>query len=177
MKPDTYEELSGVLKNLCDERTVLQSKVDENNIHIQETQSLNQKIMESEEDDFHIFSPRKYKNIYKDELEQSNIKKTDYETQNNQLLKKIEKLDSLIKLMQDILEEGKAAEKQNEEKQNEEKQTIDNLYENLEHILHKIEISISFIKPDPERAKMELEMVRETLQKILQQNIEESQIL
>lgn len=168
MKPDTYEELSGVLKNLCDERTVLQSKVDENNLHIQETQSLNQKIMESEEDDFHIFSPRKYKNIYKDELEQSNIKKADYETQNNQLLKKIEKLDSLIHIMQDILEENEAEEKQNEEKQN-----TGDLYENLEHILHKIEISINFIKPDPGRARMELEMVSETLQKILQQNIEE----
>ena len=63
MKSVTYEELNKILTNLCEKRIGLQSQVDENNLRIQETQSLNQKIMESEEEDFRIFSPRKNKNF------------------------------------------------------------------------------------------------------------------
>lgn len=174
MKSVTYEELNKMLTNLCEERTGLQSQVDENNLRIQETQSLSQKIMESEEEDFHIFSPRKHKNLYKDELERSNIKKEDYETQNHQLFEKIEKLDSIIKVMQDVVDESKVNE--------EEEQAIavsgleelqGSLFENLEHVLHRVELSIKFMNQDPDRAKMELAVVSENLRKILQQNIEE----
>ena len=174
MKSVTYEELNKMLTNLCEERTGLQFQVDENNLRIQETQSLNQKIMESEEEDFRIFSPRKYKNLYKDELEQSNIKKEDYEAQNNQLFEKIEKLDSIIKVMQDVVDESKVDEE-------EEQATAvsglaelqGSLFENLEHVLHRVELSIKFMNQDPDRSKMELAVVSENLRKILQHNIEE----
>lgn len=177
MKSNTYEELNKILRDLCEERTILQSRVDENNLHIQETQSLNQKMSEKEEEDYLIFSPRKNKNFYKDELEQSNIKKSDYETQNHQLLKKIEKLNSLIKVLQDVAEESKV------DTEEEQKQTalsdpklVDlqgSFYENLEHILHRVELSSKFINQDPNRAQMELAVISENLQRILQQNIEE----
>lgn len=158
MKSDTYEELNNALRNLCEERTFLQSQIEENNLHIQQTQSLNHKIIDSEDEDFRIFSPRKHKNHYKNELEQSDIEKIDYKTQNSQLNRNMEKLNSLIKIMQDVLEDN----------------ADNNLYENLEHVLHRVELSIKFISQDPDRAKMELSIVSENLRHILYQNIEES---
>lgn len=173
MKSVTYEELNKILTNLCEKRIGLQSQVDENNLRIQETQSLNQKIMESEEEDFRIFSPRKNKNFYKDELEQSNIKKEDYEAQNNQLFEKIEKLDSIIKVMQDVVDESKVDEEEEQATAVSGLELQGSLFENLEHVLHRVELSIKFMNQDPDRSKMELAVVSENLRKILQQNIEE----
>ena len=173
MKSVTYEELNKILTNLCEEKIGLQSQVDENNLRIQETQSLNQKIMENEEEDFRIFSPRKNKNFYKDELEQSNIKKEDYKAQNNQLFEKIEKLGSIIKVMQDVVEESKVDEEEQATAVSGLEELQGDLYENLEHVLHRVELSIKFMNQDPDRAKMELAVVSENLRKILQQNIEE----
>ncbi|MDE7269254.1 MAG: hypothetical protein K2N81_02140, partial [Acetatifactor sp.] len=107
-----------------------------------------------------------------DELEQSNIKKEDYETQNHQLFEKIEKLDSIIKVMQDVVDESKVYEEQATTDSGLEELQGD-LYENLEHVLHRVELSIKFMNQDPDRTKMELAVVSENLRKILQQNIEE----
>ena len=93
MKANLYEEMNHVLSDLCEERTDLQSQIDTNNLHIQETQTFNKKIQENEEDDFRIFSPRKNMDLHRSELEQSNMEKEDYEKQNSQLEKRVEKLD------------------------------------------------------------------------------------
>ncbi len=165
MKANLYEEMNHVLSDLCEERTDLQSQIDTNNLHIQETQTFNKKIQENEEDDFRIFSPRKNMDLHRSELEQSNMEKEDYEKQNSQLEKRVEKLDTIINIMQEVL-------KDTEKKVNE--PTVDlNLYNNLESVLHKIQLSIKFISQDPDRAKLELSMIVEALQKILQQNTEE----
>lgn len=166
MKSDTCEELKSILNNLCEERNAIQSQIDENNLHIKEMNSIDKKMQEREDDDFRIFSPRKNKDtLYREELEQSNAGRTDYETQNDELVREINRIDSIIQIMQKVLEETEPEKEQTEFSNT-------NVYESIEHLSYKIELSMKFIRQDPDRAKQELLLVNEKLQEILQHNTE-----
>lgn len=179
MNSTTYDELNRVLHELYKIKENLQSQIDENSIRIQEVQNYAKGILSKEEEDFKVFSPRKVENIYKDELEESRIKQADYENQENQLLGKREKLNSLINVMQKIAEEDHPPVSNNQEssdshpqktkknKQGDDRELLDSIYLQLSQVMNKIELSAKFSTQDPARTKMELKLVNENLKKII----------
>jgi hypothetical protein len=179
MNSTTYDELNRVLHELYKIKENLQSQIDENSIRIQEVQNYAKGILSKEDEDFKMFSPRKAENIYKDELEESRIKQADYENQENQLLGKREKLNSLINVMQKIAEEDHPPVSNNQEssnshpqkvkknKQGDDRELLDSIYLQLSQVMNKIELSAKFSTQDPARTKMELKLVNENLKKII----------
>ena len=102
MNPTTYEELIGLLSKLNAEKNDIQKEIDDNTLQIIEARSYAKEILDREEEDFKVFSPRKIEDIYKEELEKSNVKQTDYENRNQLLVEKIEKLDSIIFILEKV---------------------------------------------------------------------------
>ncbi len=107
MKADTYEELRKTLRELFRERQRLQAQMDENSLSIQEAQCFTKKILDKEDEDFKVFSPRKIEDIYKTELEQYSARKVSLEKQNERLSVERNKLDSMIYLFKKIEEESR----------------------------------------------------------------------
>ncbi|MCM1552148.1 MAG: hypothetical protein NC092_05590 [Butyrivibrio sp.] len=105
MKSSTYYKLSAVLKELQSERNQLQGQIDENNLQIYETQSFALELLGKEEDDFKFFSPRKMKDIHRDELKQFDEKKSEYVNRNKELIIQRDKLDSIIDVLVEVSEE------------------------------------------------------------------------
>ena len=105
MKISTYQELNRTLKELCRERDDLQAQIDDNNLSIKEAQRLAKEILDREDEDFKVFSPRKIEDLHKVELEQFDLKKINLERQNGQLTFERDKLNKIIHVMQLVLEE------------------------------------------------------------------------
>ena len=106
MKISTYQELNRTLKELCRERDDLQAQIDDNNLSIKEAQRLAKEILDREDEDFKVFSPRKIEDLHKVELEQFDLKKINLERQNGQLTFERDKLNKIIHVMQLVLEEA-----------------------------------------------------------------------
>lgn len=114
MESSTYYKLNVVLKDLQSERNQLQGQIDENNLHIYETQSLALELLGKEEDDFKFFSPRKMKDLHRDELEQFDEKKNEYVNRNKELIVQRDKLDSIIDVLLKVSEEYEEDKKMND---------------------------------------------------------------
>lgn len=102
MNPATYEELIGLLAELNTERNDIQKEIDDNTLQIIEARSYTKEILDREEEDFKVFSPRKIEDIYKEELEKSNVKQANFENRNSVLVQKKEKLDSIISVLEKV---------------------------------------------------------------------------
>lgn len=102
MNPATYEELIGLLAELNTERNDIQKEIDDNTLQIIEARSYTKEILDREEEDFKVFSPRKIEDIYKEELEKSNVKQANFENRNLVLVQKKEKLDSIISVLEKV---------------------------------------------------------------------------
>jgi len=105
MNPATYEELIGLLAELNTERNDIQKEIDDNTLQIIEARSYTKEILDREEEDFKVFSPRKIEDIYKEELEKSNVKQVNFENRNSVLIQKKEKLDSIISVLEKVSSE------------------------------------------------------------------------
>lgn len=183
MKADTYEELQSMLQKLCRQRENLQIQIDENNLSIEEVKCFTKKILDKEDEDFKVFSPRKIEDIYKKELGQYSARKDSLERQNIELTAEWDKLDSIIRLLRLIEETDLPFESRDsdirEEKlaviqmQERDRQRIagdlqDSVLQTLTHLSHKIELSSKFIGQDPVRAKQELAVVSKDMKKVIE---------
>lgn len=115
MKSATYDIMNALLKKLQSESNQLQGQIDDNNLRIYETQSLALELVGKEEDDFKFFSPRKMKDIHKDELEQFDEKKSEYVNINKGLIAQKDKLDFIIDVLLTISEEYEEDQKKNDD--------------------------------------------------------------
>ncbi len=193
MKLSTYEDLKKLLQEFCEKRDALQIQIDDNVLHIQEAEVYAQKITNSKQKDFDVFSPRRTKEMYKSELEQSNMKKADYEELNARLIQERDQLNWMIDVLERVADESRVEEeneenrdnKENKEnegsknKGNENKDRIkesnyvgkddlpESLVADLKSLNHKIGLSAKFIRLDPVRAKSELNRATENLQNII----------
>lgn len=115
MKSATYDIMNALLKKLQSESNQLQGQIDDNNLRIYETQSLALELVGKEEDDFKFFSPRKMKDIHKDELEKFDEKKSEYVNINKELIAQKDKLDFIIDVLLTISEEYEEDQKMNDD--------------------------------------------------------------
>lgn len=193
MKESTYLELMDLLQSFSREKAELQKNIESNNMQIHEAQCFADEILGKDEDDFNVFSPRKYEDLYRTELDLSYGKKSNFERQNAELNEKCEKLDKMIQLFQSIISESKSEEdavieeeknkiaeseisvqrkiadlEAEEEKHNRIAQNLKNsVMKDLDHVLHKLELSYKFMGQDIMRSKMELKSVTKSLNKVM----------
>ena len=177
MNPATYNELNDLLQKMKKEKNSLQKQIEDNTMQIFEAHSYAQEILNREDEDFKVFSPRKIEDIYKEELEKFNVKQTDYENRNQSLIAKREELDSIISVLEKVSEENTISdnteinhtEPNNTEKDVEQdtiKDVVNKSVQNLTYFMHKIDLSTKFIQQDPLRAKLELETVNKGIRKV-----------
>jgi len=105
MNPIIYDEFKNLLDRLHEEKDDIQKQINDNTLQIMEAQSYAKEILDREEEDFKVFSPRKIEDIYKDELAKSNVKQSDYENRNQALINRREKLDSILLVLENVWEE------------------------------------------------------------------------
>lgn len=185
MNSVVYQELSKLLRELTGERNQLQAQINENNLSIQETQCFTREILNKEDEDFKVFSPRKIEDIYKAELEQFGAKKTELEQQNSRLAVEKNKLNSIITVLEmiqdtessqsndgnesmDFRDDGSMQSYSQEvDRQKIARNLYDSALQNLTRLIHKVELSSKFITQDPIRAKQELNMIHKNIEKIM----------
>lgn len=179
MESSVYDELHTVLQDLTDQRKQLQKQIDSNNLQIHEAECFAQEILNKDEEDFTVFSPRKYEDIYRTQLDQSYDRKSSLEDQNQLLTDKRDKLDVIIHLLEslsddrkkkieeeqdfakeskdDVLREKLAAMEMQEVFKNRIASELENkIISQFQEITQKIELSKTFFTQDPMRAKLEL---------------------
>ena len=169
---ENIEVLEEVLDVLEDEKRKFYDLVNHNEFRIEEINSYLRELSKKEDEDFKVFSPRNVQNIHREQIEvdMSEIKKCEEENKNysekiEALKNLIDKVNAVIGNLQ-IFEEN---EKQQNKENSEEIEYIDNDESSNEnsdvkekftlennHIAHQILNCVSFIIPDPERAKIEL---------------------
>lgn len=110
MRAFTYQELNKTLRELCRERDKIQAQIDDNNLSINEAHRLSKEILEKEDEDFKVFSPRKMIDLHKAELDQFNETQLNLERQNSGLTLEKNKLDRIITLIQLVLDESQESE-------------------------------------------------------------------
>lgn len=120
MRAFTYQELNKTLRELCRERDKIQAQMDDNNLSINEAQRLSKEILEKEDEDFKVFSPRKVVDLHKVELEQFNETQLNLERQNSRLTIEKNKLDRIIGVLELVIEESKEGEGSISDKDSEE---------------------------------------------------------
>ena len=188
MRAFTYQELNKTHRELCKERDKIQAQIDDNNLSINEAQRLSKEILEKEDEDFKVFSPRKMIDLHKAELDQFNETQLNLERQNSGLTLEKNKLDRIIGVLELVIEESKEGEgsisdKDNEEGENKEDENREDnedvsnddqndedsniTSEQIKMFKHKIELSSKFITQDPVRAKRELEKISRDMDKML----------
>ena len=66
-----YEELHMTLRDLINQKKEIEKQIEQNNLQIHEAECFTEEILSKDEEDFTVFSPRKYEEIYRDELDAS----------------------------------------------------------------------------------------------------------
>lgn len=105
MNPVIYNEFKNLLDRLNQEKDDIEKQISDNTLQIIEAKSYAKEILDREEEDFKVFSPRKIEDIYKEELEKSHVKQSDYENRNRALISRREKLDSVLLVLENVWEE------------------------------------------------------------------------
>lgn len=187
MEKNNFLILSEMHQNLKEERDGILEKVNKNLNRIDEMDSYIKSILEKEDSDYKVFSPRNVEVVYKEQLDSCRAEKYSLENENRNYYKQINKIGRYLDDLSVVLEENQteeviyAPEQENEEKitvptlnlqvmdiQEKERQRIardlhDITLQNLTHLIHKIELGSMFIDQDPIRAKLELAAVSKSL--------------
>lgn len=173
MKDDTYRELNRILQEFCEERNALQEQFDRNQLTIREADAIAQRIRNNAEDNFDIFSPRRNREMYRDELEQSGSRKAECEEQNKALTERLDRLNGIINVLQQLMDESEEeSETENTDNTDRTSATIaDSFISDLDHMIHKMELSYQFISQDPVRAKQELRSVIDRLKRMIDEMV------
>ncbi len=187
MEKNNFLILSEMYQNLKKERDGILEKINKNLNRINEMDSFIKSILEKDDSDYKVFSPRNVEVIYKEQLDSCSAEKYSLENENRNYYKQINKigryLDDLLVVLKENQEEEVIHEPEQEydEKvtvptlnlqvldiQEKERQRIardlhDITLQNLTHLIHKIELASMFIDQDSIRAKLELAAVSKNL--------------
>ncbi|MDD3417236.1 MAG: sensor histidine kinase [Lachnospiraceae bacterium] len=186
--------INGLLKELQqDEQTVL-SKIEKNDQHIQEIDAYLNSLLDKQDFDYQVFSPRKVENVFHQDMEKHRSQKIEYENDNQYQYKQLTILKSRIHRCKQLFnpdEDEQIKIEKNEIKQEEilKKQEAgdgvlifdilendrrriardlhDSSLQTLAALIHKVELSSLFIDQDPVRAKLELATISGHLKNVI----------
>ncbi len=173
MNLDDYNTLEKIVNEMRQELKDLEDKIKYNLQCIKEAEIYAHLFIDSEPEDFKIFSPRNVENVHKDEIEKAYREKEGCEKQNQQLYVRKDILSEQIKSLENILkhrEDGlMALNIQEVDRQRIARDLHDTSLQNLAHLIHKLELTSLYIDQDTTKAKLELSVVN----KVLRQTIDE----
>lgn len=167
MKSSTYEKLNQLLSELSEERNHLQKEIDENNSGIDEVRRLAKEIIDGEDEDFKIFSPRKPEDIHKVELEQFHEKEISLKKQNTRLIAERDKLDRIMDVLQLVSEETEEQNLNHTDFSGKDFSGDSGSAELLSDIKYKIDLCSRIMIQDSMRAKIELDALSKTIEQTI----------
>lgn len=178
-------------QNLSEEADELKRKINENLTHISEIDEYLNSIYKQEDEDFKVFSPRNVEHIYKEDIENHKTNKYKLESDNRILYSKLNKVNSYLEALQEVLgtnqdltqnpesvQNSESMQKQNDlyalDIQEKERQRIardlhDTSLQNLAHLVHKIELASMYIDKDPLQSKLELATISKSLKAVIEE--------
>lgn len=168
---DDYNVLNDIL---ADMRHELSEQNEKMNYHLQcikQDDIYIQLFINSEPDDFKLFSPRNAEDVHRSEIEkttsdkESHQREYDVSSNNvNELKEKIEKIERILEHKDDNLALLNLLEK---DRQRIAGELHDTSLQNLAHLVHKIELSSLYIDQDILKAKLELSVVNKILKETI----------
>lgn len=171
MIQDNNDILVGILSTFRQQLSNINAQIHRNLLYIKEEETCVKNFENTDDDELKMFYPRIDNNFQKDEIEKANIRKIDYEKQNEILYERKTLLESMIEKMEIAIEqEGQkttALNFQEEERKRISRDLHDTALQNLVHIIHKIELCNMYIDEDPIKAKLELSLVSKNLKEIV----------
>lgn len=174
MEKSNFRILSELYQSLKDEQDGLLEKVNKNLNRIEEIDLYIKSILEKQDSDYKVFSPRNVELIYKEQIDSCNLEKYSLENENKNSYKQINKIGRYLGDLSGIIEDGseevevqpinlQVMDIQEKERQRIARDLHDITLQNLTHLIHKIELSTMFINQDPLRAKLELAAISKSL--------------
>lgn len=171
MNIDDYNALNDMLRDFRSELNELSIQLQYNRRCIKEADVYAKSFIDSESEDFKVFSPRNAENIYKAEIEKTCSEKAEYEKICCELENKRSILIERINRIENILKNEKynltVLNMQEEDRQRIARDLHDTSLQNLAHLVHKIELSSLYIDKDPIQAKLELSLVSKCLKETI----------
>lgn len=158
MKLDTYQKFQNFMVDLKQKRTDIEKQIEDNMWKQIEANSCIEEILNREEEDFKVFSPRKIEDIYKDELQEYQSRKTVCEKENQSLQLEKQKIESVLLVLEDV--ENEISKPSGDD--------INKYVETLDMLNHKVELGINFIQQDAVRAKQEFQNINNELREVIQ---------
>lgn len=173
MNFDDYNILEKIVRQMRQELNDLENKIKYNLQCIKEAEVYASLLIDSEPDDFKIFSPRNAENVHKDEIKKAYQEKENCQKRNEQLYVRRNLLYEQIKGLENILEHKEdgltVLNIQEEDRQRIARDLHDTSLQNLAHLIHKIELSSLYIDQDAVKAKLELSVVNNVLRKTIEE--------
>lgn len=168
---DNYNILNEILRELRQEMSDLEERLQYNLRCIKEAETYAKSFIESESDDYKVFSPRNTELLHKEEIQRAYDEKSSYEEQNQELYHKKNILSSRIERIELILKRETPGltvlNIQEEDRQRIARDLHDTSLQNLAHLVHQIELSGMYIDQDTVRAKLELSVVNKKLKETI----------
>ena len=174
MKAENYLVLKNMLSELQQEYDEIVRHINDNSFKIQEADCFTNSVIEKEDPDFKIFSPRNAESVHKTEISQARDSILFYQNENDKLTIEKEKIYCKIEQLQNILSDEsnidyKVINIQEEDRQRIARDLHDTSLQNLAHLVHKIELCNMYIDKDPLHAKLELSVVSKNLKDIIEE--------
>lgn len=171
MNFDDYDFLEKTVRELRQELEELESKIKYNLQCMKEADIYAHLLLDSEPEDYKMFSPRNVESVHGEEIKKAYQEKKNCAEQNEQLYVRRNLLEEQIKGLEKVLahkEDGQVVLNiQEEDRQRIVRDLHDTSLQNLAHLIHKIELSSLYIDEDPIKAKLELSVVNQVLKKTI----------
>lgn len=167
MNIDDYNVLNDILADMRHELSELNKKQEYHLQCIKQDDIFIRSFVDSEPDDFKLFSPRNAEDIHRNEIERTiadkEVHQKEYDALSNQVNEfneKIEKLERILEHKDGNIALLNLLEK---DRQRIARELHDTSLQNLAHLVHKIELSTLYIDQDILKAKLELSVVNKIL--------------
>lgn len=182
MNHNNKELLNQIIEELEEDKKAAQKNLNHNLDRISEINIYLKSLLDKEDIDFKVFSPRNIENLYSDQISSCNEEKNQLELQNREYYARINKLSSLLsKLFAYQSDEKKELYLDNSLQDNEHNSFIlletdrqriakdlhDTSLQNLTAIVHKVELASMYISQDPIRAKLELSIISNSIKETI----------
>ena len=171
MNIDNYSVLNDILADMHRELSELNKKQEYHLQCIKQDDIFIKSLVDSEPDDFKLFSPRNAEDIHKNEIQRTIWDKESHQREYdvslnkvNELKEKIEKVERILEHKDDNLALLNLLEK---DRQRIAGELHDTSLQNLAHLVHKIELSSLYIDQDILKAKLELSVVNKILKETI----------
>ncbi len=188
MSDNKVELLNEVIEELEESKKSVQRNLNRNLDRISEINVYLKSLLDKEDSDFKVFSPRNVESIYSEQITNCNSEKNSLELENREYYTKINKLNTMLDKMYKVssvdIEESSDIESfssnteiiykardsvisQEAERQRIARDLHDYSLQNLTALIHKVELASMYVNQDPIRTKLELSTISNSLKETI----------